>query len=307
MSPRRLAFAKWFVVCLPAWLVLFFALAIGGWLLSPFLSKSELAWSLVLLAGSCALFYAIIGQMVVAVSAWARSSHQSLMLLLVAWLVMFLVVPKATSTAAEAWFPTPERETFHREMKREKKQGFDGHDPQNKRVERLRQKVLVDYGVTSEAELPINIDGLLMQEDEDYGNRIFDRYYTTLETIHRKQQQLYRWSALFSPLLPARLMVMRLTQSDPQTHWRFNRQVEQFRRGYVEKLNHDMMKNSRSGEWQYRADRGLWSQVEDFQFDHLHPLQLLRGQMAAWLSLLVWWLVTALILWWLAPRMVRKV
>nr|WP_279382543.1 DUF3526 domain-containing protein [Acanthopleuribacter pedis] len=192
-------------------------------------------------------------------------------------------------------------------MKQEKKSGMDGHDPADQRVARIRTETLAKYGVEKEEDLPINIDGLLMQEDENYGNKVFDRYYEELAAVHAQQERVFQWSSLLSPLLPARVLSMTLAGADSGTQHRFNEAVEVFRRDYVELLNTDMMHESRSGDWRYQADEGLWSRVPVFTFDFGSPLSRFATQSAALGMLLLWFLITGVLTAWLAPKFLQKV
>ena len=62
-------------------------------------------------------------------------------------------------------------------MKEDRSKGIDGHNPSDQRREQLKNKYLVKYNVDSLKQLPINFDGIVMQEDEEYGNRVWDKHF----------------------------------------------------------------------------------------------------------------------------------
>ena len=62
-------------------------------------------------------------------------------------------------------------------MREERSKGIDGHNPTDKRREDLKLKTLAEYEVDSLKNLPINFDGIVMQEDEEYGNIVWDKHF----------------------------------------------------------------------------------------------------------------------------------
>ena len=46
-----------------------------------------------------------------------------------------------------------------------------------KRIKDLEAKVLEEYNVDSLSQLPINFYGILLQADEEYGNKVWDKHY----------------------------------------------------------------------------------------------------------------------------------
>ena len=47
--------------------------------------------------------------------------------------------------------------------------------------------MLAEYGVDSLKNLPINFDGIVMQEDEEYGNQVWDKHFGNNYNLLRKQ------------------------------------------------------------------------------------------------------------------------
>ncbi len=305
-DPRRLLAAKWLSLMVPVSVVPVL-LFLPGWLwLGERLAMGELVLVALLTLLILGLYYGAVAAVTLLLSLVLRSSHQALTACILFWSASCLLVPKLAAGAAEDWFPTPDRAAFHDAMKREKKAGMDGHDPSDERAERLRRETLVEYGVDRVEDLPINLDGMLMQEDEDYGSQVFDRHYAELTAVHRRQERVFLGASLLSPFLPARLLSMAVTGTDAHTQARFNQAVEQYRRGYVALLNNDLTHQSRSGEWQYKADEALWSQVSPFAFDFGSAAARVAAR-GLLLAVAVGWFAVAMAgLWLLGPRFLRS-
>ena len=50
----------------------------------------------------------------------------------------------------------------------------------DQRRKALEEKLFKDYQVDSLSQLPINFSGVLMQEDERYGNKVWDKHFGQL-------------------------------------------------------------------------------------------------------------------------------
>ena len=77
---------------------------------------------------------------------------------------------------------------FKAAMKEERSKGIDGHNPTDKRREQLKNKYLTEYKVDSLQQLPINFDGIVMQEDEEYGNLVWDKHFGNNYNILQNQK-----------------------------------------------------------------------------------------------------------------------
>lgn len=296
--------AKLFPVLLSKWLSLYMLamiVAVGvilfGSIMATLLEPGVNLWQqcLWLLLGY-ALYYAAFLNVGLLVSANCARSHVAMVVLIIFWVVCQLVVPKWAASWAEQRFPTPDRAVFHEQMQQQKADGMDGHNPKDERVAQIRNETLEKYGVIEVSELPINIDGLLMQQDEVYGNRVYDAFGERIQQVHASQRSVFLWSSLLSLALPMRQWSLGMTWGDLSHHQRFNAQVETYRRDWVEMLNTDMMQQSRSGDWSYKADQQLWQQVAPFEFEPAGIEDQVQHNAAYLISLLLWWLVSGLAL-----------
>lgn len=306
IDSRRLLAAKWLSLMVPVAVAPVLLLAPGWVWLWGRLPLSELIAAALLSLLILSLYYGAIAAVTLLVSLASRASHQALVACILFWTLSCLLVPKLAAGAAERWFPSPDRAAFHEAMQREKKAGMDGHDPSDARAERLRQQILAEYGVDRVEDLPINLDGVLMQEDENYGNQVFDRHHAELRAVHRRQERVFLAASLVSPFLAARLLTMAVTGTDGHTQARFNQAVEHYRRDYVALLNNDLTEQSRSGEWQYKADERLWSQVPNFVFDFGSASARLQARRWVFVVLAGWFVSVAALLLGFGPRLLQR-
>ena len=98
------------------------------------------------------------------------------------------MIPKFTNKF-KARIRASNSDIFKSNMKEDRSKGIDGHSPSSERLVALREKVLKDYGVDSLSQLSINFRGVVMQEDEEYGNKVWDKHFGNLRTILKNQKK----------------------------------------------------------------------------------------------------------------------
>jgi ABC-2 type transport system permease protein len=181
----------------------------------------------------------IVAALVVAVSARSRQSGAAAALLLSFWVLSAIVLPRFAAMTATILDPLPTRDVFQASMDEDREQGMDGHNPRDSRRQELEQEVLAKYGVSSRDELPVNLGGLIMQADEEYGAKVWDKHFGGLED-HLKRQ--YEFAGLFSflnPLQSADRLSMAIAGTGLASHLDFLRATEEYRREMVRKLNEE--------------------------------------------------------------------
>lgn len=230
--------------------------------------------------------------MALAVSAVTSSSRLSLLVLMGVWIVSSLLVPRAAASLAEAWHPTPSLEAFLRQMQIDQQEGLDGHEPPGAREAEVKRALLQRYGVQSEAELPLNLTGYMLQQSEEHGNVVFDRRFGELREIYLRQQSVMHAAALISPLLAVRSVSMAVAGTDLWQHQSFADAAEQYRRTWVKRLNDDLTYNSRTGDATYRVGRAFWEATNDFQYQ-VPTLRDTSKRLAGPAALLAGWCVCA--------------
>lgn len=218
----------------------------------------------------------------------AGSLHGALARAVLGWLVCAFVVPRVAAEAADTLAPLPSRAAFELGIQRDSENGFDGHDPRNERRKAFEAEVLERYGVTRTEDLPVNFDGLAMQADEEYGARISAVHFGRLWATLRAQERAQLGFGLVSPLLFLRPISMAVAGTDTEHFLAFARQAEAYRFELVRFLNDSMARNSRTGDWDWKAPEDTWALVADFRAEPPPVSAALARTRVAWLALAAW-------------------
>jgi ABC-2 type transport system permease protein len=237
------------------------------------------------------LYYGAFAGVTLAVSAVAPSSRSALVLLLGFWMFDGLVAPRAASDIARAFEPAPSAFEFGHKMEMALKNGIDGHDPADARVKRLEAELLAKYKVTRIEDLPVNFNGVRLQEGENHGNVVFDRAYDELWAIFTQQDRVRRMVAFLAPGLAARAVSMGFAGTDFPQHAHFSRAAEEYRRTIQRVMNDDLIRNA-SNVNPYLAGDDLWKRVPPFTYTAPAASWVLSKQAPA-LAILALWFVAA--------------
>ena len=141
----------------------------------------------ILLTGGYAVYFLVFVLICVLISAFARNSGYSLLILLGLWIASCIIIPKATANLADKIYPTPSQFDFKNTIKEKVANGIDGHNPSDARLESLKQQVLDQYGVATIQELPVNWSGIAMQAGEEYTDQVYDAEFSRVENIFKQQ------------------------------------------------------------------------------------------------------------------------
>jgi ABC-2 type transport system permease protein len=227
------------------------------------------------------------------VSARARSSRAALIAMLGFWIVNAMIAPRLATDLARRAVPTPSALEFAAAIRHDIKGGLDGHDPEDRRLERLKKELLLKYGADSVEDLPINFQGVALQASEEYGNSVFDRHYGSLWAAFEWQDALRKGLGLVFPTLAIRELSMALAGTDNAQARDFADAAEAHRREIVRALNRDLEVNGADLGFMYQAGPEVWRSMPHFRYrpPDLGTTLFLQGY--AWLSLLLWLVVAA--------------
>ncbi|MEO1653272.1 MAG: DUF3526 domain-containing protein, partial [Bacteroidota bacterium] len=221
---------------------------------------------------------------------FSKNSSMSLLTLLGLWIVVCIVLPKASSNLAAKIYPSPSQYEFKQAIQDKVKNGIDGHNPSDDRLNDLKQAVLEQYKVESIEELPVNWSGIAMQAGEEYTDQVYDQEFSKVENIFRKQNQLSEWLGFINPYLAIRNLSMAFAGTDFQHHVAFARAAENYRRAFVKKMNKDMEVNHKPGiaYADYNVGEEMWSSIPPFSYYLPRISDIISRQWISIASLLFW-------------------
>lgn len=222
-------------------------------------------------------YFFIITAIAMFVSAKVKTNGSALTILLGVWILWIVVMPKASANVAENITPLITREELLNKISEGNKNGIDGHNPRNERAAQFKDSILTVYGVDSVAKLPVNLDGLVMQADEEYHNKLYDKHFSTVREIIQKQNGFSSASSFVNPFIAVRNLSMALCGTDVHHHFSFTGQGEQYRRKIIKIMNDEMaFGGSKSGDWDWAVSNDYWKRIPDFKFTAPGTGELLR-------------------------------
>ena len=246
---------------------------------------------------SYGFYYYIIVFLATYFSARLKNNTSALSSILAIWIVWTIFLPKIWGNAVEKIYPLPSRQIFKTIMKEDRSKGIDGHNPTDKRREELKEKYLVEYEVDSLNNLPINFDGIVMQEDEEYGNLVWDKHFGNNYNILQKQKILYQISGFLNPFASLQSASMGFCGTDMIHHLDFLKKSEDYRRYLIKTLNDKhAYGGSKTGDWKWTVDSTFFRSINNFSY----KTPKIEGQINHYvmdLVCLLWWvfLVTIMI------------
>ncbi len=295
LSIRQLLFVKTLGIWLLAILLLILT-ALSQWMFMP---ESFTGDSLIRTIGFIsvyALFYWVIGALTVFFSSRLKNSTAALTTMLALWVIWVIFFPKITAALVEDIYPLPSRQGFQAAMREDRSKGIDGHNPSGQRGEALRDSVLNVYRVAIIDSLPVNFDGIRMQADEDYGNKVWDKHFGKLYELMGKQKQAYQLSGLVNPFSSLHSLSMGFSGTDNLHHLHFQQAAEGYRRSLIKALNDEhAFGGSKTGDWGWKAEQAFFNSIDDFAYEqpristhvHVYILDIL---------ILLGWTVLSLVL-----------
>lgn len=217
----------------------------------------------------------------IAVSAMAKHSRQSLLILAGIWLLWQVMLPRLTAAIGESLYRLPSRQALQEKIDKAIRMGVNGDEPREARLAKLTQTLLQQYKVTDVSRLPVNFDAIRMQANEDYAQLVYDKYAAETDSIIRLQNNITRYAAFVDPYLAARSISMALCGTDYAHQWDLDMAARQYRNDFIRRLNNRLAYQGSAGQAFYR-------EMPPFRYQPPGALQVLRSQGWMLLSLLLW-------------------
>lgn len=254
-------------------------------------------WRVSLFLVCYCIYYFIVTGLTVFLSAKMQHATASLTIIVGIWIFWTLFLPQIVQSSAEKIFKLPSRNDMAAAMKEDRSKGIDGHNPSDEREKELEQKVLKKYKVDSLSQLPINFDGLVMQADEEYGNRVWDKHFGKLRTIYLKQKNVIQLSGIANPFLSLQNSSMGFMASDNIHHQHFLTTAENYRRSFIKMLNDKhAFGGSKTGDWDWKANNAFFKSVPDFSYQPSKLSTVFQYYLTDIIILLCWAGLVALLL-----------
>ena len=272
------------MLVLPAFLVLLF---VGNSKLDLDTNK-DLYQRLTLISLFYFFYYFLFSAISIYVSSRSTSSRSALLSLLGFWILICLLLPKITANIGVSLNRAPSAFEFRQAIAKDEENGIDGHNPADKRFDRLKDSIIKVYKVSRVEELPINFNAVAMQEGEKYSSMIYNKHFNNLKQSYQKQNLVSAYASLLNPYLAIRNISMALSGTDMLTAIEFDRQAENYRFQMVEYLNNYLRDFSLTGEWDKKASKDIYKGVPEFQFQSITVLSVIKNNLIVILSFISW-------------------
>jgi len=267
-SLRQIVFSKVFSV----W-VIGIVLLLASIIVQFIFNKSELnidtILRLLLLLSTYAVYFYIIVALTVLLSIIFKNSTAALSSTLLIWVIWTIFSPSIIGKTAEEISPLPTRIEFKESMAADRSKGIDGHNPRADRRRALEKVTLEKYNVENLTDLPINFSGILMQADEEYGNKVWDKHFGNLYIQLKAQKYICQISGVVNPFISLQNLSMGASGTDMYHHLDFLNQAEKYRRVFIKSLNDEYaFGGSKTGERGWKASNEFFRSVKEFQYQN---------------------------------------
>ncbi|QBE62088.1 ABC transporter permease [Pseudoduganella lutea] len=292
-----------------AGLALLPALAALAW----FAAAGHAPWPLatVLAAGYAAwLLLWVLG--VVLVSMCVARGRDALLVLLAAWAVIVILLPRWVPDMANTAVALPTRFEDAIHVQREYLALGDSHDPNDPKFAAFRDRLLKQYGVARVEDLPVNFKGVVGMEGERKSSDLFNRYAAAAFDRQERQAEIIDAFGWASPALALRRLSMTAAGTDLASYRSFLEQGERYRYALIQGLNRLQAEKlayaddiDRSKE--NRVSREHWQGFPAFRYEPAPLADTLRRAAPAGATLALWLTALGALAWLLAGRLGRAV
>jgi ABC-2 type transport system permease protein len=279
------------LLLLPATVIGVIALTAASSRAEMLASVPRMAWMML----GYIIYFLIFIAISLTVSALAPSSRSALTILAGFWILNGLIAPRAASDIAKAVRPTPSAFEFSHKMELALK-GF-GHDSSEERTKRLEADLIRKYKVDRIEDLPVNFNGIRLQDGEEHGNQVFDKAYAELWNTFSEQGKVHLVLGAIAPSLAIRSASMGFAGADFPQHMHFASAAEEYRRTIQRTMNNDLVQNA-SNTGTYFAGDDLWRRVPPFEYTAPGVGWVLSRQISSLGTLAAWSIVAAAVALW---------
>ncbi|MCH2225275.1 MAG: DUF3526 domain-containing protein [Crocinitomicaceae bacterium] len=278
-------------------IILMIATVVVHFILNFSTFSTEMAGRLLFFCLSYGMYYFIVSGLTVYFSARWKNATVALTSMLGIWILWTIFLPSIVLSTVDNWHKLPSRNTFQTAMKEDRSKGIDGHNPKDERGEKLKEETLKKYGVDSLIQLPINFDGIRMQADEEYGNKVWDKHFGGLRSVLEKQKKCYQIAGTISPFIALQNTSMGFSGTDNFHHQEFLIQVEDYRRRFIKSLNDEhAFGGSKTGDWSWYAQNDFFKSIPDYEYYSQSLSTVLPNYFLDFIVLIAWTTIVGLLL-----------
>jgi ABC-2 type transport system permease protein len=237
------------------------------------------------------IYLSIFCVVAVLISAISKTSKTALTSLIGLWLMLTVVLPRASQALGKAIYSTPSKAKFESIIDEDVVKVGDSHNPNDPYFKSLKDSLLAVYKVDSIKQLSFNYGGFQMKEGEKISANIYQKHQNELLAIYNKQNSFSKGMSFFNPFMAIKNLSMALSSTDFVSYVDFQEQAEAFRYHMTEETNELPMKYisneaKSSAEKKYIIDRKHWEDLHDFQYKSPSILRVFKNEYVSILAFL---------------------
>lgn len=257
------------------------------------LFTTDQAMRLALLVVAYFLYLTFFCVIAVLVSARSRTAKTALVSLIGLWLMLTLVLPRASQALGSYLYPAPSKAKFLAAIQADVLQEGDSHNPNDPHYKALKDSLLAAYSVATVQQLPINYSGFVMAEGEKISARLYTDHFHQLLAIYDRQNRFSKAMAFLNPYLAIRNLSMALSGTDFASYVDFQEQAEQYRYDMAQAINDLQIryisnKKLAPTDKPYQIDRKHWQSIPDFVYRSPMVASVFRHEAISLLAFVFW-------------------
>jgi ABC-2 type transport system permease protein len=269
--------------------------------LSQFQVNADELSRLILLLFSYFLYFIIWALITVFISAISSTSKGSLTSLIGLWLLMMIVLPRASQALGAQQFPSPSKAEFEARLEEDLKKDGDRHNPDDPHFKAIKDSLLSLYKVESVQQLPFNYAGFLMYEGEKISSIIYNHHQALLMKTYEKQNSFNRFTGFINPYIAIKNFSMALSGADFASYKDFQEQAENYRYSLAQTMNELQIKhisNNKLGptDKPYFISQSHWQKFPDFVYQFRTLGSVLKNETLSIAAILFWMVLLASLL-----------
>lgn len=236
------------------------------------------------------LYYLFIVLTGICISSYSNTTATAYGIMLAGWLIAVMLMPRMVATRIGDTVPVLSRGTFEDSVKQGYLKGLGNDGPYYVRAQKLTDKTLRQYGVSSVDSLPFNMEGLSFQEGEVYKQTVYNYFYQPVQDAFNKQQHQLDIVSRLNPYMIVRRISMTLAGTSIEYHDAFRTQAMAYRTAFIRTLNMALTQHPDI------AGRQFFRDMPPFEMTPPDKQQLRSDLRNAIIALSVWTLLAALLL-----------